>query len=375
MGVTQCNIAHALEKTKYLLSDLYWREHDAQHHFGCQFTADLISMNAATSSSPAPTRRSRARTTVGQYESYGSFTMPGLYRVVAGADVFDPRFNIVSPGPTGYLFSLYRRGAPPHAGPARRSTKWSTAMSAGRTAASYADRQTAHLHHGALDRIKNMTGFVDWYGRCPACASWPTCWWSGAHRPGRIADDAEEREQIERMHALFDEHGLEGQARWIGISDREAIWWASCIGSSRTGAACFVQPALFEAFGLTVDRGDELGLPTFATCYGGPSEIIEDGVSGFHIDPNKGAEAAEKMADFFAKCAKDPEFWYQKSDAALRRIAARYTWKLYGERMMTLARIYGFWKYVTNLERQETRKYLGMFHALQYRPLAEAIPH
>lgn len=31
------------------------------------------------------------------------------------------------------------------------------------------------------------------------------------------------------------------------------------------------------------------GLPTFATCNGGPSEIIKNGKSGFHIDPYHGA--------------------------------------------------------------------------------------
>lgn len=36
--------------------------------------------------------------TVGQYESHSSFTLPGLYRVVHGIDVFDTKFNIVSPG-------------------------------------------------------------------------------------------------------------------------------------------------------------------------------------------------------------------------------------------------------------------------------------
>jgi sucrose synthase len=41
---------------------------------------------------------------------------------------------------------------------------------------------------------------------------------------------------------------------------------------------------------------------------------------------------------------------------------------------MTLSRIYGFWKYVTNLERAETHRYLEMFYALQYRPLANAVP-
>ena len=44
-------------------------------------------------------------------------------------------------------------------------------------------------------------------------------------------------------------------------------------------------------------------------------------------------------------------------------------------RMMTLARIYGFWKYVTNLERAETQRYLEMLYGLQYRRLAESVPH
>ena len=35
---------------------------------------------------------------VGQYESYKSFTMPHMYRVVEGVDIFSPKFNIVSPG-------------------------------------------------------------------------------------------------------------------------------------------------------------------------------------------------------------------------------------------------------------------------------------
>lgn len=34
----------------------------------------------------------------GQYESHTAFTLPGLYRVVSGVNVFDPKFNIASPG-------------------------------------------------------------------------------------------------------------------------------------------------------------------------------------------------------------------------------------------------------------------------------------
>ncbi|MBA0696539.1 hypothetical protein Goari_003084, partial [Gossypium aridum] len=42
-----CNIAHALEKTKYLDSDIYWRKYEDKYHLACQFTTDLISMNNA----------------------------------------------------------------------------------------------------------------------------------------------------------------------------------------------------------------------------------------------------------------------------------------------------------------------------------------
>lgn len=43
----KATIAHALEKTKYEDSDAKWTAFDDKYHFACQFTADLISMNAA----------------------------------------------------------------------------------------------------------------------------------------------------------------------------------------------------------------------------------------------------------------------------------------------------------------------------------------
>ncbi|MBA0819229.1 hypothetical protein Gohar_003739, partial [Gossypium harknessii] len=38
LGVTQCTIAHALEKTKYPDSDIYWKKLEDKYHFSCQFT-------------------------------------------------------------------------------------------------------------------------------------------------------------------------------------------------------------------------------------------------------------------------------------------------------------------------------------------------
>jgi len=38
---------------------------------------------------------------------YINFTLPGLYQVVHGIDVFDPKFNIVSPGGPGADMCIY----------------------------------------------------------------------------------------------------------------------------------------------------------------------------------------------------------------------------------------------------------------------------
>jgi sucrose synthase len=95
----QCNIAHALEKTKYPDSDIYWQKFEEKYHFSCQFTADLIAMNHADFIITSTYQEiAGSAETVGQYESHVAFSLPGLYRVVDGIDVFDPKFNIVSPG-------------------------------------------------------------------------------------------------------------------------------------------------------------------------------------------------------------------------------------------------------------------------------------
>ena len=85
---------------------------------------------------------------------------------------------------------------------------------------------------------------------------------------------------------------------------------------------------------------------------------------------DQGDQVCNELQEFFERCAKEKDYWKRLSDAAIERIRSRYTWERYADRMMTLSRIYGFWKYVTNLERDETRRYLQMFYGLQFRPRA-----
>jgi sucrose synthase len=220
--------------------------------------------------------------------------------------------------------------------------------------------------------VKNISGLVEWYGASGELQSYANLFIVAGFVNEKLSKDQEEIKQIRKIYQLIDKYQLNGKFRWVEkqsyknfngelyryIADKRGI---------------FVQPALFEAFGLTVIEAMISGLPTFATQNGGPREIIEYGVSGFHIDPDHGSEAARTIVNFFKRCKEEPQYWSQISNGGIQRVEERYTWKLYASRLMTLSRIYGFWKYVTNLERDETRRYLEMFYGLMFKKLVQNI--
>lgn len=376
LGVTQCTIAHALEKTKYPDSDIYWKNFDDKYHFSCQFTADLIAMNNADFIITSTYQEiAGSKNTVGQYESHTAFTLPGLYRVVHGIDVFDPKFNIVSPGADMCIYFPYSD-----------VEKRLTALHGSIEKLLY-DPEQNEEHIGMLndrskpiifsmarlDQVKNITGLVECYAKNAKLREMANLVVVAGYNDVKKSNDREEIVEIEKMHDLMKEYNLHGQFRWMSSQTNRARNGElyRYIADTR---GIFVQPAFYEAFGLTVVEAMTCGLPTFATCHGGPAEIIENGVSGFHIDPYHPDQVATTMVDFFEKCKEDSSHWSKISDAGLQRIYERYTWKIYSERLMTLAGVYGFWKYVSKLSRRETRRYLEMFYTLKFRDLAKSVP-
>ncbi|XP_010939862.1 sucrose synthase 1 [Elaeis guineensis] len=375
LGVTQCTIAHALEKTKYPNSDIYWKKFENQYHFSCQFTADLIAMNHADFIITSTFQEiAGSKDTVGQYESHTAFTLPGLYRVVHGIDVFDPKFNIVSPGADMSIYFPYteqhKRLTSLH--PEIEELIYNPVENSDHKFVLKDRNKPVIFSMARLDRVKNITGLVELYGRNPRLRELVNLVVvAGDH--GKESKDLEEQAEMKKMYSLIEQYKLDGHIRWISAQMNRVrngeLYRYIC---DTKGA--FVQPAFYEAFGLTVVESMTCGLPTFATCHGGPAEIIVHGVSGFHIDPYQGDKAAELLVNFFEKCNEDPTYWNKISQGGLQRIEEKYTWKLYSERLMTLSGVYGFWKYVSNLDRRETRRYIEMFYALKYRNLAKSVP-
>ncbi|KAG6466561.1 hypothetical protein ZIOFF_075649 [Zingiber officinale] len=376
LGVTQSTIAHALEKTKYENSDVKWKELDAKYHFSCQFTADIISMNSSDfiiTSTYQEIAGSKDRP--GQYESHNAFTMPGLCRFTSGINVFEPKFNIASPGADQSVYFPYTQKQ-------SRITAFQPAIEEllyrkadnDEHIGFLADRKKPIIFSMArLDTVKNITGLVEWYGKNGRLRELVNLVVVAGFLDPSKSKDREEISEIKKMHALISKHQLTGQIRWIAAqSDRVRNGELYRFIADTKGA--FVQPALYEAFGLTVIEAMNCGLPTFATNQGGPAEIIVDGVSGFHIDPTNGEEASNKIADFFAKCRDDGGYWNKISSAGLERINECYTWKIYANKVLNMGSIYSFWRKLHKEEKHAKQRYTQLLFNLQFRNMAKSVP-
>ncbi|MCK5228152.1 MAG: glycosyltransferase, partial [Desulfobulbaceae bacterium] len=320
LGVIQCNIAHALEKSKYLFSDLYWQDFEKEYNFSIQFIADMVSMNLANFIISSTRQEiTGTETSIGQYESYQFFTMPGLMHVISGINLFHPRFNVIPPGVSEEIYFPYSRK--------KRRRKKTTETLAEVLFEIEDDESLGRLENpdlppifsiARLDRIKNLTGLMEAYGQSDELRKVANLVLIASVLDPEKSKDLEEAEEIRKMHTLIEKYDLRGNIRWIGkFLSKEDTGEAYRIMADRQGI--FVQPALFEAFGLTILEAMHSGLPVFATQFGGPVEIIEDNISGFLINPTDQVSMVGKLADFIEKSTDDPSYWKRISRKGTER--------------------------------------------------------
>jgi len=364
--VIQCTIAHALEKTKYLFSDMYWADKEPDYHFSVQFTADMLSMNKSDFIITSTHQEIiGTEDTMGQYESYQIFTLPGLYQVVNGVNLFAPKFNVIPPGVEENLYFPYfekdRR--------IESQTKhW--------------EERLFHLQSGDIfgwlddpdkppiftmarfDKIKNISGLIEAFGRSELLREHFNLVFAAGTIRVEDSQDAEEREEIRKAYGLIDDCGLDGKIRWLPSISKLDTGEVYRIIADRRGV--FVQPALFEAFGLTILEAMASGLPTFGPKFGGPLEIIEPGISGQLLNTSKPEFIAAGLEDFHEQCTSQPDYWDTLSKYGIQRVRDHFNWRLYSRRLVNLTKLYGFWRYsVSSKEKIKLDRYCDfMYHFL-----------
>ena len=407
MASPLCTIAHALEKTKYSQADLRWRDYEGRYHFSVQLLADLLAMNAAdfvvasTFQEIAGDQRS-----TGQYESHRTFALPGLYRVTGGIDPFLDKFNILPPGVNEEIFFPFADTG--RRDPARRAalerllfgtggqeSRADEALEAAgdagpetgiqpgpryengageETLGTLADpRKVPLLTLARLDRTKNITGLVQEFAASDELRRLCNLLIvAGKVDPARAAD-AEERDEILRMHELIARHGLEGQIRWLGIHlAKEETGELYRVAADHGGL--FVQPARYEAFGLTVLEAMASGLPTFATRHGGPAEIISDGEHGYLLDPLVPGGISGPLLRFLREAEPHPEAWQRVSAAGVGRVREGFTWGRYSRRLLDGTALYGLRRITWGSgERRRIDAYNHLLLRLLFAPRAGAM--
>jgi sucrose synthase len=374
LKVTHCAIAHTLEKPKYLFSNLYWQDLEPQYHFSSQFTADVINMNAADFVVTSSYQEIFGTPdTLGQYESYKCFTMPELYHVVDGINLFSPKFNRVQPGVDDSVFFPYYQYDRRDETRRSRLNNLIFKQQDPNLVGDLADpRKRPILAIAPISVSKNLTGLIEFFGQNEALQTHCNLILTTNKIRVDEAISSEEAAELQKIHDLIEQYQLREQIRWIGVphstSDLGEIYR---LIADRNGI--FVHFARFEAFGRVVLEAMVSGLPTFATEFGGPSELIEDGHHGFLINPTDPKATADKILHFLETCDRDPEHWKSISDRGIQRIQDDYNWQHHTSQLLLLAKMYSFWNYVQRENREALLRYLDTLFQLVYKPRAATI--
>ncbi len=223
-----------------------------------------------------------------------------------------------------------------------------------------------------LDRIKNLTGLAECFGKSKELQEQCNLILVAGKLRVEDSTDTEEINEIKKLYQIIDKYNLQGKVRWLGVmlskNDSGEIY--RIIGDRQ---GFFVQPALFEAFGLTVLEAMIGGLTTFATRFGGPLEIIEDKVNGFYINPNNHQEMTETILEFLSKCDFNPDNWKEFSQKGIQRVYDNYTWKIHTNRLLSLAKTYSLYNHVSGDKREDMLRYVESLFHLLYKPRAKAL--
>jgi sucrose synthase len=373
---TLCTISHALEKTKYLRSDLHWEELEGDYHFSIHFMSDLLAMKRSdfiiTSTYQEIAGTDEA---MGQYESYTTFTLPNRYQVVSGSNIRSNRYNVNPPGvEESSYFPYYEFDKRDRRHTKKLKQRIFSKHSDGCYGSFYAAEKPLLFAMSRLDRIKNLSGLVEAYGMNPELQELANLMVAGGTTDIAQSEDTEEKTEIEKIYRLVKAYDLDGRLRWLPSVEKSETGELYRIVADSRGV--FVQPALFEGFGLTVLEAMVSGLPTCATMYGGPSEIIEDGVCGFLIDPHDAVSMAQTITRFMHQTAVDTAAWKRVSDAGIRRVLEHFTWSRHCEKLLNMANAFGFCRITaTDHESHERRHMWEDLYRRFIREPSEGIPH
>jgi len=98
---------------------------------------------------------------------------------------------------------------------------------------------------------------------------------------------------------------LEEHGRRLGVSAQISyLGWRDDLSSVMTGWDIFVLPSMDEGFGVAALEAMAAGLPVIASAVGGLLELVQDGMTGFLVQPAVPAQLAARMHELIVDASK-----------------------------------------------------------------------
>ncbi len=181
------------------------------------------------------------------------------------------------------------------------------------------------LHTGRLVPRKGMDRFLrEVFPRVLAKIPNANLLLAGGNPEGALAHQTDESTKI---HKTIEALGFGQSVRVTGrLSDTEKV-------ETFAIADLFVMPAVptpgdMEGFGIVLLEAAAAGMPTVATRLGGIPDAVEDGVTGFLVDPHD----YEKMAERIVELLSDREKARDMGEAGRARVLENYRWNQVADR-------------------------------------------
>ncbi len=365
--------AHALELSKYFKSMLEngrlidnWFETEDGRYLAAQALIDAWVMRKADI-----IETSTLLEILGQYSYYESFEFENLFRVDNGIKLTDGKFVLNEPSvdqrtvtnPDGLFFAYegpddVRRQEFADANALWQAKIFAAPDGKNKVYDRFADWKDSSkpvvFTMARFDSRKNIAGLVEEFAKAGLKDRANLVIVGGntdyiIDGDGKVvfksqdgSDDmnAEELAIAEKILALVEQYGLDGHIRWISASTiaRESAELYRVMEAHPQGAI-FAQPAIFEAFGLTILEAMVTKLMVVATDQGGPAEIIRHHQDGFLANPEIPGEFGERLGEALDALA-NAEQKQAIIHSALERIASKYSWRRRVQRTLQATKLF-----------------------------------
>lgn len=143
---------------------------------------------------------------------------------------------------------------------------------------------------------------------------------------GGDLDDIGKDTEINRLHALSRELGIDEKVLFVGNKSRTELKYYY------SAAEAFITTPWYEPFGITPLESMACGTPVIGSDVGGISFTVERNKTGMLIPPND----PEKLAEAITTLVADPTTLQIMSARSIERVNTHFTWKKVSEQIAQL---------------------------------------